>query len=206
MSDESGPWERKQHEFIEGRPSFERGEAFFLDIENDVLGAPVAPEAREQNLVDSLNNVPVDLNEQGALEVSMVEGAARGILQSMQQAGIPEAVSLSSKLDDVLIEYQDRPAYLLHFTLLSVLMMEMHDAKRSDDEEIIQAAQDEFNLGQIVVSLTSARMSLFHDGASYRLHDTLRQLEVKLAVMPVSDTVRDVSHQLIEEIRLAAAE
>ncbi len=206
MEDERGPWEQRTYDFVEGRPSLGDGEGFFLDIENDVLGAPTTPGADEQNLVDALDRVPLDVNEQMDLEVGMVEGTARGILLTLQKAGVPEAISLSSKLDDVLVEYQDRPAYLLHFTLLSVLMIEVHDAKRTDDQEIIKAAQDEFNVGQIVESLTSARLSLFHYGPSPKMHDMLSQLEMKLAEMSLSDNTLAVSLRLVEEIRQAADE
>lgn len=206
MEDERGPWEQRTHDFVEGRPSLGSGEGFFLDIENDVLGAPTTPEADEQNLVDALNRVPLGVKEQIDLEVGMVEGTARGILLTLQKAGVPEAVSLTRKLDDVMLEYHDRPAFMLHFTLLSVLMVEVHDAKRTDDQEIIKAAQDEFNIGQIIASLTSARLSLFHYGPSYRMHDMLSQLEMKLADMSLSDNTRAVSQQLVEEIRQAAAE
>lgn len=204
MADKQGPWERRTYDFVEGRSALGSGEGFFLDIERDVVGADIAAGAQEQNLADALDRVPMSAEDTIDLEVGMVEGTMRGILRSLQQAGVPESVTLTDKLDNVLFEYNDRPAYLLHFTLLSVLLMEMHDATRSEDEETMQAAQNEFNVGKIVVGLTNARMSQFYHGTSYRMYDALSQVELAVAEMSLSDTTRTASQRLIEEIRKEA--
>ncbi len=120
MADDSGPWKRQWHPFVEGMESLGGAEFDFIDIEEGITGAPKTDEVNLIDLEyaltfgraheDGIHKITINGDERESVGLA-INQATRGMLIRMLDADISEAAIVLMDLDT--LEPQNKNGFLI---------------------------------------------------------------------------------------------